>query len=161
LIELIGSEMYHYSQSERQKPRLFDRVRQIIQTLHDSPRTEKTYIGWIKRFIFFHGKRHPIEMGEKEINEFLCFLAIKKNVTASTQNQALCAIVFLYRHVLNRDIGLLDDLIRAKRPGRLPVVLTKAEVRKVICHLSGIKKNDCHDHVRLRFALDGMPQTQN
>lgn len=132
--------MYHYSQSGRQKSRLFDRVRQIIQALHYSPRTEKTYIGWIKRFIFFHGKRHPIEMGEKEINEFLSFLAIKKNVTASTQNQALCAIVFLYRHVLNRDIGLLDGLIRAKRPGRLPVVLTKAEVRKVISHLSGIKK---------------------
>jgi len=132
--------MYHYSQSGRQKPRLFDRVRQIIQTLHYSPRTEKTYIGWIKRFIFFHGKRHPIEMGEKEINEFLSFLAIKKNVTASTQNQALCAIVFLYRHVLNRDIGLLDGLIRAKRPGRLPVVLTKAEVRKLINHLSGVKK---------------------
>ena len=132
--------MYHYSQSGRQKPRLFDRVRQIIQALHYSPRTEKTYIGWIKRFIFFHGKRHPIEMGEKEINEFLSFLAIKKNVTASTQNQALCAIVFLYRHVLNRDIGLLDGLIRAKRPGRLPVVLTKAEVRKIISHLSGIKK---------------------
>lgn len=132
--------MYHYSQSGRQKPRLFDRVRQIIQALHYSPRTEKTYIGWIKRFIFFHGKRHPIEMGEKEINEFLSFLTIKKNVTASTQNQALCAIVFLYRHVLNRDIYLLDGLIRAKRPGRLPVVLTKAEVRKVISHLSGIKK---------------------
>lgn len=71
--------MYHYSQSESQKPRLFDRVRQNIQALHYSPRTEKTYIGWIKRFIFFHGKRHPIEMGEKEINEFLSFLAIKKN----------------------------------------------------------------------------------
>jgi len=132
--------MYHYSQSGRQKPRLFDRVRQIIQALHYSPRTEKTYIGWIKRFIFFCGKRHPIEMGEKEINEFLSFLAIKKNVTASTQNQALCAIVFLYRHVLNRDIGLLDGLIRAKRPGRLSIVLTKGEVRKVISHLSGIKK---------------------
>ncbi len=74
------------------------------------------------------------------MNEFLSFLAIKKNVTALIQNQALCAIFFLYRHVLNRDIGLLDGLIRAKRPERLPVVLTKAEVRKVISHLSGIKK---------------------
>ncbi len=98
--------MHHYSQSKSRKPKLFDQVRHKIQALHYSPRTGKTYIGWIKRFIFFQGKRHPIEMGEKEINEFLSFLAIKKKVTASTQNQALCAIVFLYRHVLNRDIGL-------------------------------------------------------
>jgi len=71
LIELIGSEMYHYYQSGSQKPRLFDRVKQKIQALHYSPRTEKTYIGWIKRFISFHGKRHPIEMREKEINSFI------------------------------------------------------------------------------------------
>ncbi len=122
------------------KPRLLDLVRQKIQALHYSRRTEKTYIGWIKRFIFFHGKRHPSEMGEKEINQFLTFLAIRKQVTASTQNQALCAIVFLYRHVLDRDIGLLEGLIRAKRPGRLPVVLTKAEVSQVVRELSGVKR---------------------
>jgi len=88
------------------KPRLLDLVRQKIQALHYSRRTEKTYIGWIKRFIFFHGKRHPSEMGEKEINQFLTFLAIRKQVTASTQNQEMSANVFLYRHILDRDIGI-------------------------------------------------------
>ena len=132
--------MHTVYSSEKRKPKLLDLVRHKIQALHYSPRTEKTYIGWIKQFIFFHGKRHPVDMAEKEINEFLSFLAIKKHVTASTQNQALCAIVFLYRHVLNKDIGLMDGLIRAKRPGRLPVVLSKAEVRKIIRNLSGVKK---------------------
>jgi integron integrase len=128
------------SSSRKPKTKLLDQVRHKIQALHYSPRTEETYIGWIKRFIFFHGKRHPIEMGENEINMFLSFLAIKKKVTASTQNQALCALVFLYRQVFNRDIGLIEGLIRAKRPDRLPVVLTKSEVKKIINHLSGVKK---------------------
>ena len=140
LIELIGSETYHYSQSGSQKPRLLDLVSQEIQTPHYSRRTEKTYIGWIKRFILFHGKRHPVKMGEKEINRFLSYLAIKKQVTASTQNQALCAIVFLYRQALNKDIGLLEGLIRAKRPGRLPVILTKTEVKQVFRNLTGVKR---------------------
>ena len=132
--------MNNIYQPEKRKPRLLDLVSQKIQTLHYSRRTEKTYIGWIKRFILFHGKRHPVKMGEKEINRFLSYLAIKKQVTASTQNQALCAIVFLYRQVLNKDIGLLEGLIRAKRPGRLPVVLTKAEVKQVFRNLTGIKR---------------------
>ncbi|MFO7866719.1 MAG: phage integrase N-terminal SAM-like domain-containing protein [Candidatus Aminicenantes bacterium] len=101
------------------KPRLPDLVRQRIHALHYSRKTEQTYIGWIKRYIFFHNKRHPAEMGEKEINQFLSFLAINKKVSASTQNQALCAIVFLYRQVFGRDIGLIEGLIRAKRPERL------------------------------------------
>lgn len=94
---------------------------------------------WIKRFVHFHGNRHPSEMGEKEINAFLSHLAVNKHVSASTQNQALCAIVFLYRHVLNKEIGLLDGLIRAKRPKRLPVVLTKQEVKSILKYLDGDK----------------------
>jgi len=132
--------MNNIYQPEKRKPRLLDLVSHKIQTLHYSRRTEKTYIGWIKRFILFHGKRHPVKMGEKEINRFLSYLAIKKQVTASTQNQALCAIVFLYRQVLNKDIGLLEGLIGAKRPGRLPVVLTKAEVKQVFLNLTGVKR---------------------
>ncbi len=104
------NKMNNIYQPEKRKPRFPDLVSQKIQTLHYSRRTEKTYIGWIKRFILFHGKRHPVKMGEKEINRFLSYLAIKKQVTASTQNQALCAIVFLYRQVLNKDIGLLEGL---------------------------------------------------
>ena len=110
------------------KPKLFDLVRHKIQALHYSRRTEKTYIGWIRRYILFHGKRHPSQMGEKEINEFLSYLAVKKKVTASTQNQALCAIVFLYRQILNKDVGILEGLIRARRPTRLPVVLRRTEM---------------------------------
>lgn len=87
------------------KPRLLDQVRQAIRARHDSKRTEKTYLEWIKRFIFFHGKRHPLEMSEPEINQFLTDLAVNKKVSASTQNQALSAILFLYQHVLKNCSG--------------------------------------------------------
>jgi len=102
------------------KPRLVDQVRQAIRTRHYSPRTEETYLHWIKRFIFFHNKRHPAEMGEKEIAQFLSSLASEQHVSASTQNQALNAILFLYRHVLRKDIGYVDGVVRANRPKRLP-----------------------------------------
>jgi len=94
----------------KNKPKLLDQVRSAIRTRHYSIRTEEAYINWIKRFILFHNKRHPNEMGEREINQFLSYLAEKKNVSASTQNQALCAIIFLYKHVLKKDIGDLGDL---------------------------------------------------
>src|SRR5262245_50638480 len=103
-------------------PRLLDRVRTAIWLRHLSRRTEKAYVGWIKRFIFFHGKRHPAEMGPVEITAFLSALATQDRVAASTQNQALAALIFLYRVVLERDVPWLDDLVRAKRPARLPVV---------------------------------------
>lgn len=95
---------------------------------HYSRRTEDSYVHWIRRFILFHGKRHPLEMGEREITAFLSDLAVAKNVAASTQNQALSAILFLYQKVLEMKLDWLDDVVRAKRPKRLPTVLTRDEV---------------------------------
>jgi integron integrase len=97
-------------------------------------------VAWIKRFIFFHGKRHPAAMGEAEINQFLTDLAVSKKVSASTQNQALSALLFLYQHVLNQPIGWVNAAVRAKKPGRLPVVLTKQEVKAVLGLMDGVPK---------------------
>jgi integron integrase len=120
---------------EPPKPRLLDRVRHAIETRHYSRRTEKAYIHWIKRYIFFHGKRHPAEMGAAEVAAFLTSLAVQGKVAASTQNQALSALLFLYREVLGIELPWLDDVVRAKRPLHLPVVLTRDEVRAVIQRL--------------------------
>jgi integron integrase len=122
------------------KPKLLDQVRQALRARHYSPRTEQTYCHWIKRFIFFHGKRHPQEMGETEINAFLTHLAVKEKVSASTQNQALSALLFLYRYVLNREIGDLGEVIHARKPEHLPIVLTREEVKSVLSQLSGEKR---------------------
>jgi integron integrase len=122
------------------QPRLLDRVRTAIRTRHYSLRTEEAYVGWIKRFIFFHNKRHPAEMGEPEINAFLSHLAVRGRVAASTQNQALCALLFLYRGVLERPFPDLERLVRAKRTKRLPVVMTRAEVKAVLARLHGTPK---------------------
>jgi integron integrase len=116
-------------------PKLLDRVHLALRARHDSPRTEEAYVGWIKRFILFHNKRHPTEMAEAEINAFLTHLAINKKVSASTQNQALSALLFLYRHVLHREIGNLGEVIRARKAKRLPVVLSRGEVIAVLSHL--------------------------
>jgi len=120
-----------------QKPKLIDQVRQAIRTRHYSDKTEKAYVHWIKRYIFFHDKRHPQEMAEAEIARFLSSLASDGHVSASTQNQAFNALLFLYKEVLDKKIGLIDGVVRAKRPLRLPVVLTKEEVKKVIDRMSG------------------------
>jgi integron integrase len=117
--------------------KLLDAVRQAIRARHYSPRTEKAYTSWIRRFVLFHGKRHPTEMGEAEVSAFLMHLAIKKQVSASTQNQALNAILFLYREVLHKDLEWLDGVVRAKRPKRLPVVLTRDEVRAILREMRG------------------------
>jgi integron integrase len=121
------------------KPRLLDQVRAAIRSRHYSRQTEKTYVYWVKYFIYFHGKRHPVELGAQEVSAFLSWLATERNVAAATQNQALSALLFLYKHVLGRDLPWLDDLVRAKRPVRLPVVLSEAEVRAVLAHLEGVK----------------------
>src|SRR5215831_12954329 len=105
-----------------QKPKLLVQVREAMRTRHYSKRTEQTYVHWIKRFIFFHKKRHPVEMAEAEVNQFLTHLAVKEKVSASTQNQALSALLFLYRHVVKRPLGDLGDVIRARKSKRLPVV---------------------------------------
>jgi integron integrase len=122
------------------KPKLLTQLSQAIRSRHYSRKTEATYIYWIKRFIFFHHVRHPQEMAEPEINAFLTNLAVKEHVSASTQNQALCAIIFLYKHVLNRKIGDIGEVIRAKQSRYAPVVLTKDEAKAVVSHLSGDKK---------------------
>jgi integron integrase len=119
------------------KPRLLDQVREAVRARHYSRRTEKAYIHWIKRFIFFHGKRHPAELGASEVTAFLTSLAVHDKVAASTQNQALSALLFLYREVLSVELPWLDDVIRAKRPQHLPVVLTRDEVRAVLQRLDG------------------------
>jgi integron integrase len=120
------------------KPRLLDQVRAAIRTRHYSYRTEQTYVSWIRRFIHYHGKRHPAEMGRTEITAFLTSLAVEHHVAASTQNQALAAILFLYKEVLGQDPGWCDDIVRAKRPARLPVVLTRTEVETLLAHLHGV-----------------------
>jgi integron integrase len=114
---------------------LLDRVRTLIRTRHYSYRTEQAYIHWIKRYILFHNKRHPAEMGAPEVTQFLSNLAVVHNVSASTQNQALAALLFLYRNVLSIDLPWLEEVVRAKKPTRLPVVLTKQETRNLLAHL--------------------------
>ncbi|MEN3332735.1 MAG: hypothetical protein V7641_2100 [Blastocatellia bacterium] len=116
-------------------PKLLEQVRNEIRMRHYSIRTEEAYVRWIKEFILFHGKRHPAEMGEREVNNFLSHLAVNRNVAASTQNQALSAILFLYKDVLKQPLDWLDGLIHAKRPDKLPVVFTKAEVQAILSQL--------------------------
>lgn len=119
--------------------KLLDRVRDAIRLKHYSIRTEQSYINWIKRYVFFHNVRHPDEMGAAEVEAFLTHLAVNENVAASTQNQALSALLFLYREVLKKDLGPIDAL-RAKKPKRLPTVLTKEEVHRVLGELSGMHR---------------------
>jgi integron integrase len=114
------------------KPKLLDQVRSILRVNHYSLRTEESYLHWIRRFILFHGKRHPTDLGEADIDAFLSHLAVEGNVSASTQNQALNAVVFLYKHVLKIGLGDFSQFARAKRPRRLPVVLTQDEVAQLL-----------------------------
>ncbi|OGW49890.1 MAG: integrase [Nitrospirae bacterium RBG_19FT_COMBO_58_9] len=119
------------------RPELLDRVRLAIRTRHYSHRTEKTYVGWVRRFLLFHRHRDPSAMSEEDVGHFLSSLASNSHVSASTQNQALNAILFLYRDVIGKEIGYVGGVVRAKRPRRLPVVLTKEEVRMILAHLHG------------------------
>jgi integron integrase len=123
--------------SERPKPRLLDRMRAEIRARRYSRRTEKAYVHWVRRYIVFHGKRHPAEMGHAEVTAFLSSLAVDQHVSSSTQNQALNALLFLYRSVLRLELPWLDDVVRAKAPTRLPVVLTRSEVRVLLDRLEG------------------------
>ncbi|VDA98991.1 Integron integrase IntI2 [Olavius algarvensis spirochete endosymbiont] len=125
--------------SRSRPPKLLDQMREALRSRHYSRRTEQTYCQWVKRYIHFHHVRHPAEMAEPEINAFLTHLAVKEKVAASTQNQALSALLFLYRHVLGREVGDLGEVIRARKPKRLPVVMTREEVKGVLANLSGDK----------------------
>ncbi len=116
--------------------KLLDQVRDALRLKHYSIRTEEAYLNWIKRYIFFHNVRHPAEMGVPEVQAFLTHLAVDQNVAASTQNQALSALLFLYKGVLCQNLGPIDA-IRAKKPKRLPSVLTREEVQRVLAHLPG------------------------
>jgi integron integrase len=118
-------------------PKLLDRVRSAARTKHLSLRTEQAYVYWIRRFILFHQKRHPAEMGASEVQQFLSDLATSHNVAASTQNQAFAALLFLYRSVLEQPLSRIEAVERARRPERLPVVLNRDEVRTVLAELSG------------------------
>jgi integron integrase len=115
-----------------QKPKLLDRLGEALRSRHYSRRTEKSYGHWVKRFIYFHNIRNPAEMAEPEINAYLTHLAVKEKVSASTQNQALSALLFLYRYVLNRQVGDLGEVIRARKPRHLPAVMTREEVKAVL-----------------------------
>jgi integron integrase len=118
-------------------PRLLDRVRIAVRQRHYSQRTEDCYVGWIRRFVLFHEKRHPKDLGAPEVIAFLSHLAVEQEVTAATQNQALASLVFLYRHVLNRELEGLDSAVRASRRRALPVVLGRDELRALMAQLHG------------------------
>ncbi|MCJ7587414.1 MAG: integron integrase [Candidatus Aminicenantes bacterium] len=137
--EEVGFVAEQKAAYSRRPPKLLDRLREALRSRHYSRRTEQTYCQWVRRFIFFHNVRHPAEMAEPEINAFLTHLAVKEKVSASTQNQALSALLFLYRHVIGREVGELGDVIRARKPRRLPVVMTRDEVKPVLSSLSGDK----------------------
>ena len=119
------------------QPKLLERLRIHLRTRHYSIRTEQAYIDWARRFIVYHGKRHPQDMGAAEVEAFLSHLAVDRQVSASTQNQAKAAILYLYKQVLGVDLPWLDEVVQAKRPRRLPVVLTPAEVRALLQHMDG------------------------
>jgi site-specific recombinase XerD len=114
------------------KPKLLDQVCERCRLRHQALSTEHAYVGWIRRFILFHQNRHPLEMGANEVSGFLTNLAVAGHVAASTQNQALSAMLFLYREVLEKDFGWLNDVVRANKPKRLPTVFTPEEAAAII-----------------------------
>ena len=119
------------------KPRLLDQLREAIRVRHYSYRTEQQYVHWVRRYILFHGRRHPRDLGAPELESFLSYLAIQRHVAAATQAQALAAVLFLYKHVMNVALPWLGNVTRASRPKRLPLVLTRGEVRRVLAQLDG------------------------
>jgi integron integrase len=120
-------------------PKLLEQARDAIRLRHYSIRTEESYLRWMKQFILFHNKRHPAQMGEPEVTAFLSHLAVDRKVSSSTQNQALAALLFLYKEVLKQPLDWLDNIQRAKKPERLPLVFTRQEVRSILMHLEGSK----------------------
>jgi len=127
----------NYAELRKAMPKLLDRVRSVLRMRHYSYRTEKTYLQWIRQYIFFHNVRNPAEMGAAELEAFLSHLAVERSVSASTQNQALAALLFLYREVLSLDLPWLENFTPAKRSSHVPVVLTREEVRRILKQLDG------------------------
>jgi site-specific recombinase XerD len=150
------------------QPKLLDQLRLTLRTRHYSIRTEDSYVAWARRFILFHGKRHPDEMGAPEVVAFLTHLAEAGHVSASTQNQALSALLFLYRVLLRRELEGLHEMVRARTPRRLPVVLSRDEVRAVLQNLDGARRLAAtllygaglrlHECLRLRVRDVDFPQ---
>ena len=128
------------STSTPQGKKLLDQVRDSLRVKHYSYRTEETYVDWIKRFILFHGKRHPKEMGGSEIEAFIIHLAVERHLATATQNQALSAILFLYKYVLKKEVDMPPSLVRPGRPKRLPTVLAPTEASRIISLMSGVPK---------------------
>lgn len=122
------------------KIKLLDQVRIALRTNHYSPKTEESYLKWIKQFIIFNGKKHPLQLGPEEIQKYISFLATEKHVSASTQNQALQGILYLYKNVVKKDIGWIDNIKHAARVKHLPVVFSKRETMKIFEHLEGVAK---------------------
>jgi integron integrase len=137
IIPLLRPEPGQAGRMSAGTPRLLDRVRASLHARHYSRRTVRAYLGWIRRFIIFHGKRHPDQMGGPEVGAFLSALAIERKVSSSTQNQALAALLFLYQQVLGRELEWLGDLVHAKRPKQVPVVLGRQETRDLLARLQG------------------------
>ena len=134
---VIPSNPPDNASAQTRHPGLLEKVRECLRVRHYSLRTEEAYLGWIKRFVWFHGKRHPRDMGAAEVEAFLTDLAVKRGVSAATQNQALAALLFLYREVLGIQLPWLDEMVRAKRPQQLPTVLTVREVGAVLAGVEG------------------------
>jgi len=124
-------------------PRLYDRVVEVLRARHYSRRTEEACLHWIRRFLVFHNRTHPRELAEGDVNRFLTHLAVKENVAASTQNQALAAVLFLYERVLEQPLDRIEGVVRARKPKRLPAVLTREEVAAVLVHLEGVPRLVC------------------
>lgn len=133
-------QIKNQSQIQLNKPKLLDQVRIHIRSLHYSRRTEESYVNWIRRFILFHNKTHPDKLGQVEIRNFLNYLVVQRNVSASTQNQALQAILFLYKNILQKDVGWIENINRPTKPKHIPVVFSKAEAHTVIQNITGLPK---------------------
>ena len=129
----------HLEATHMNKPKLLDQVRLAAGVRHFSHRTTQSYVYWIRKFILFHDKRHPAEMGEPEIGAFLSGLANERALAATTQNVALCALLFLYRNVLGREVDFIEGVVWAERPRRLPTVLTREECRRVLAEMTGVE----------------------
>jgi integron integrase len=138
---LLSQRSYRYGGGSAPGPRIGDLARAIIRQRHLSRNTEKAYLRWMTRFWEFHSRRDPAKLGAHEVSQFLTYLAVKRGVSASTQNQAMAALLFLYRHVLELDLPWLDEVVRAQRPKKLPVVMNRDEVVSVLAQMHGITKH--------------------